>query len=160
VGGPSSLVAVPFYQCVGFFLRWQSETAINSGSLPLVPRKGKGKCQRDKETMRCCSRIDEQFLWLLSEMVAPEAFKLVAIFQKLINPIKGHVLLNARFPSDLDSNTWSWMMEKENNTLGPVKYSAGRNTFDLKWLISCGRWRWKPFLLQINWTLRIGDGSL
>jgi len=89
VGGPSSLVAVPFYQCVGFFLRWQSETAINSGSLPLVPRKGKGKCQRDKETMRCCSRIDEQFLWLLSEMVAPEAFKLVAIFQKLINPIKG-----------------------------------------------------------------------
>jgi len=21
-------------------------------------------------------------------------------------------------------------------------------------------WRWKPFLLQINWTLRIGDGSL
>jgi len=75
VGGPSSLVAVPFYQCVGFFLRWQSETAINSGSLPLVPRKGKGKCQRDKETMRrCCSRIREQFPWLLSEMVAPEAF--------------------------------------------------------------------------------------
>ena len=29
--------------------------------------------------------------------------------------------------------------------------------FQFKWLISCGRWRWKSFILQIYWTLRISD---